>query len=90
VAGALITFGSGWQPVARRGLPGAQVALLERQHGEPQLANARSGWLAFTVRQTGWTDVHTVSPDGRALHYIVSVTDDGIKTVDPAAPPAAP
>jgi hypothetical protein len=68
----------------------AQAGLLDGRRGVPYLVNSRSEWVAFTVRQSGWTDVHTVSPDGRALHYIVSVTDDGLKTVDPAALVAAP
>jgi hypothetical protein len=52
--------------------------------------NARSRWAAFTVSRAGWTDIYTLSPDGLALHFIVSVTDDGVKTVDPVALLAAP
>lgn len=88
IAGAIVVFGRGWQPTDQHGMSIVHARVVTAQGGEPQLVNLTSGWLAFTVRQHGWTDVHTVSPDGRELHYVISVTDTGTKTLTPAAPAA--
>lgn len=88
IAGAVVVFGRGWQPADRRCMSIAHARVVAAQGGEPQLVNLTSGWLAFTVRQQGWTDVHTISPDGRELHHLISVTNTGTKTLTPAAPAA--
>jgi hypothetical protein len=88
ISGAIVVFGRGWQPTDRRRMSSAHARVVAAQAGEPQLVNRVSGWLAFTVSKQGWTDVHTVSPDGRELHYVISVTDTGTKTLTPAAPAA--
>ena len=90
VSGALVPFGPGWRQTAGRALTLTQRILVGSWSGQPRLVNERSRWAAFTTRREGWTEVHTISPDGRQLHFIVSVTDDGVKTVDPAALPVAP
>ena len=61
---------------------GAGCAVIAHQGGAARLRNRRSGWVAFTVARPGFTDVLTVSPTGRELHYVVSVTDTGTKTDD--------
>lgn len=88
IAGTIVVFGDGWRLVDGD-VPAMQSRVVTGQGGIAQLANERSGWVAFTVRRSGFTDVYTAPPDGRRLRYVISVTDQGAKTTEPTATTAA-
>jgi hypothetical protein len=80
IGGVPVRFGGGWQKPRRGEVSQRQAVALAQQGGVARLRNRRSGWLALTANRVGFTDVLTVSPDGRRLHYIVSITANATKT----------